>query len=121
MVGLPLAAHRAVDLNPEADFLGLVHNFSRAALDQNMAFVPRPSLVEKATGLLQEALLRNFCTPAQASKVCGVLGFLFTGAFGKVGRGGQQALRQRQYSDQPPFTLSNSLRAACKHLAGLLR
>jgi hypothetical protein len=37
------------------------------------------------------------------------MGFLFTGHFGKVGRGGQHALLQRQYSDTEPWSLSFSL------------
>ena len=39
------------------------------------------------------------CTSAQASKLCGVLGFTLTSLYSKVGRRVQHALPMRQYWD----------------------
>lgn len=61
---------------------------------------------EKAGAMLDEALRRDMCSPGQASKIRGVMGFMFTGAYGEVGRGGQTALLQRQYKDRAAFSLS---------------
>ena len=40
--------------------------------------------------------------------------------YGRVGRGGQQPLLQRQYSDSPPWALSDSLRRALDYLLDTL-
>ena len=120
-IGLPLAAQKAVDLTKEADFLGLSHKVEHAFSRGELEFEPRAKLLEKAEGLLVQALEANLCTPAQASKIRGVLGFIFTGAYGRVGRGGQQALLQRQYSDSEPFTLRNALRRSLQYLLDTLQ
>ena len=44
-------------------------------------------------------LVAYICTPAQARKLRGVLGFTLTGLYGKVGIGVQHALPMRQYWD----------------------
>ena len=54
-------------------------------------------------------------TPAQVGKLRGVLGFLATAYYGQVGRGGAHALLRRQYSDKPPWGLSNMLRRALQY------
>ena len=74
----------------------------------------------KANSLIENRLQEDSCTPAQASKIKGVLGFLFTRVYGRVGRGGQQPLLQRQYSDSPPWALSNSLQRTLEHLLDTL-
>ena len=73
--------------------------------------------MSKAVGLIQERIREDSCTPAQASKIRGVLGFLFKGLYGRVGRGGQQPLLQRQYSsDTQPWSLGHTLRRALEYL-----
>lgn len=81
MLGRPLAYHEATDMCQSCAFPGLVHDTSGAASEHRITFAPR------------EVLARDFCSPAQASEFRGVLGLVFTGAYGKVGRGGQSAWR----------------------------
>jgi hypothetical protein len=121
MVGLPLAPKKQVDLNDSADFLGLTHSVRDALRAGHIVFTPREALLEKARGLILQRLQEDSCTPAQASKIRGVLGFLFTGVYGRVGRGGQQPLLQRQYSDTHPWSLSHSLRRALEYLLDTLQ
>ena len=120
MVGLPLAEKKQVSLNQTADFLGLTHEVVGAAQSGEMTFTPRAGLPEEAGTLMSERLQEDSCTPARASKISGVLGFLFTGMHGRVGRGGQQPLLQRQYSDVPPWQLSNTMRRALEYLQDIL-
>jgi len=84
-------------------------------------FTPREQLLAKAVSLIQQRLQEDSCTPAQVSKIRGVLGFLFTGVYGRVGRGGQQPLLQRQYSDSPPWNLSHTLRRALEYLLDTMK
>ena len=105
IVGLPLAESKQVDLNGTADFLGMIREVADALQTGHVLFTPRTQLLAKATQLLakasdviQQRLQEDSCTPAQVNKIRGVLGFLFTGVYGRVGRGGQQPLLQRQYS-----------------------
>ena len=121
MVGLPLAEPKQGNLNMEADFLGLNRGMEGALRTDGITFTPRASLLVKAKSLIESRLQEGSCTPAQASKIRGVLGFLFTGLYGRVGCGGQQPLLQRQYSDALPWTLSTSLRRAFEYLLDTLR
>ena len=121
IVGLPLAEPKQVDLNSAADFLGLTHDVTEALQTGQVVFTPRSGLLTKAVSLLQERIHEDSCTPAQASKIRGVLGFLFTGMYGRIGRGGQQPLLQRQYSDSHPWNLSHTLRRALEYLMDTLR
>ena len=77
IVGLPLAEPKQVDLNPAADFLGLTHDVTNALQTGQVVFTPRSGLLAKAVSLIQERIHEDSCTPAQASKIRGVLGFLF--------------------------------------------
>ena len=120
MAGLPLAEPKQVDLNMQSDFLGLTHDMEDSLRTGEVNFQPRVGLLVKAKALIEARLQEGSCTPAQASKIRGVLGFLFTGMYGRVGRGGQQPLLQRQYSDVPPWTLSNSLNNALVYLLDTL-
>ena len=120
IVGLPLQASKQVDLRGSADFLGMHHTVTNALEGGVLLFTPREQLLTKATELIQRRLQEDSCTPAQVSKIRGVLGFLFTGVYGRVGRGGQQPLLQRQYSDAPPWTLSHTLRRALIYLQDVL-
>ena len=115
MMGIPLATEKEVDMCSQNDFLGLVHDVSQAALSGIVRFWPRQRLRDKAVQMLQTMLDKDYCTPAEASKARGVLGFLFTGTFGKVGRGGQQPLLQREYVDTRPYRLSRALKASLEY------
>ena len=77
-----------------------------------MQFRPRDRTLEKSITLQKESLEKNSCTPAEASKIRGLKGFTMTGMYGRVGRVGQGALKQRQYSDKEPWLLSGELRRA---------
>ena len=117
IVGLTLAESKQVDLNVPAGFLGKAHEVADALQTGHVLFTPRTQLLAKAIDLIQQRLQGYSCTPAQVSKIRGVLGFLFTGVYGRVGRGGQQPLLQRQYSDTQPWGLSHALRRALELLA----
>ena len=120
MVGLPLAEPKQVDFNMEADFLGFSHTIEGALQTGEVTFTPQAGFLVKAKSLIQSRLQEVSCTLAQASKIRGVLGFLFTGVCGREGRGGQPPLLQRQYSDSAPWSLSNSLRRALEYLLDTL-
>ena len=77
-------------------------------------------MLAKAVDLIQQRLQEDSCTPAQVSKTR-VLGFLFTGVHGRIGRGGQQPLLQRQYSDTQPWSLSHTLRRAFEYLQDTMK
>ena len=103
-------------MNGNADILGLIHEVADALQTGQVLFTPRVQLLAKAVGLIQQRLQEDSCTPAQVSKLRGVLGLLFTGVYGRVGRGGQQPLLQRQYPDTQPRGLSHTLRRALGYL-----
>jgi hypothetical protein len=82
--------------------------------------MPREALVVKAKQMLQERMKTYTTTPAEASKLRGVLGFTFTAYYGQVGRGGLTALLQRQYADSPPWANSHTLQRSYMYYWDLL-
>ena len=119
MLGLPLSAKKQVDLQVEADYLGLLHDVSQVAVRGVVSFRPRPAIKERVLALIDQAFKANSMTPADASKLRGVLGFISTASFGQVGRGGAQPLIFRQYADRPPFPLTHALRRALQYFRTL--
>ena len=120
IVGLPLQESKQVDLCDNADFLCMNHSVAGSLNTGQVQFTPRKQLLAKAGDLIQQRLQEDSCTPAQVSKIRGVLGFLFTGVYGRIGRGGQQPLLQRQSSDTHPWNLSHKLRRAFEYLLDTL-
>ena len=121
LLGTPFAPKKSVQLGPEADFIGLVHQVDECFQQGFVSLSPRPALVEKSCGMMREALDTDNLTPGQASKIRGTLGFVFTGCFGKVGRAGFGPLVQREYSDKHPFTLSHKLRRSLYFFLELIK
>ena len=54
--------------------------------------------------------------PCTNRNIRGVLGFLFTRMYGRIGRRGQQPLLQLQYSDSHPWNFSHKLKRALEYL-----
>ena len=121
IVGLPLQESKQVDLCDNADFLGMNNSVADALKPGQVLFIPRKQLLANAFDLIQQRLQEDSCTPAQVSKIRGVLGFLFTGVYGRIGRGGQQPLLQRQYSDTQAWNLSHTLRRAFGYLQDTMK
>jgi len=119
MIGVPLSTEKQTNLTSTCDFLGLVHDVTDCLRTGTIHFRPRDRLKEKCQDILMDRLVADTCTPAEAKKITGTLGFEFTGYYGKVGRGGQHALIQRQYSDRAPWALSKSLRKSLRYLYDL--
>ena len=94
--GFTLASAKRQVMAAAPDFLGLSHNVSRALSHDEVSFWPKQHLCAKLTTMLTERLDQRTTTPAQASKIVGVQGFLALGMYGQVGRGGIRPLRQRQ-------------------------
>ena len=121
MVGFPLQESKQVDLCDNADFLGMNHSVADALQTGQVLFTPRKQLLAKAVDLIQQRLQEDSRTSAQVGKIRGVLGFLFTGVYGRIGRGGQQPLLQRQYSDTRPWSLSHTLKRASEYLLDTMK
>ena len=108
-LGTPVAPSKTRGMSPSGDFLGVVHTFG-PSLDSNaISFRARDTLVEKAKTFIEAKRSEGRLTPGDASKLRGLLNFIARAAWHGVGKAGMGALRQRQYTDQPPWTLSNCL------------
>ena len=69
---------------------------------------------------MRQAIDRNSFPPGDASKLRGLLGFTATATWDGVGQAAMGPLKQRQYTDQPPWSLSNALRRSFEFLHVLL-
>jgi hypothetical protein len=120
LVGRPLSQQKQIDLQGSADYLGLRHDVTRALSDGLVSFSPREKLWEKVSAMMATFRSADWMSPAEASKLRGVLQFMSAGTYGRVGCGGMHALLRRQYSDTAPFRLTPSLRAACQYFEQVL-
>jgi hypothetical protein len=121
LLGTPAADEKRQALAEEGEFLGLRHDLRRCGdLAPAIEFWPREKLIQKALILIDEATDQNIVTPGPASKLRGMLGFLSTAMWHGVGTAATGALKQRQYSDREPWSLSNSLRRSLDYLRVVL-
>ena len=111
VLGSPWSPAKTQACGQEGDFLGLMHDVSRT--DEGIVrFWPRESLVDKVLSIIKIA--REVRLPAGvASKLYGVSNFIETGMFGRIGRAGLWAIKDRQketvFELTPPINLSFEL------------
>ena len=117
----PLAEAKQVNLTAEVDYLGLRHDVASCLSDGVVRFRPRPKIEEKILAEIGEREAEGSCTPAQASKLRGVLQFASLGMYGRVGAGGLRPLLQRQYADKPPWSLNQGLRNSFEFFKQLMQ
>jgi hypothetical protein len=111
MLGSPWAPAKSQVSSQEGDFLGLMHDVSRAE-EGVVRFWPRESLVAKVLSIINMA--REVGLPAGvASKLYGVSNFIETGMYARIGRAGLWAIKDRQkeisFEITPPISLSFEL------------
>ena len=85
LLGSPWAGGKSQAPGPKGDLLGLVHDFSDVA-EGVIRFLPREALIDKVEGMIRIAEESGLHS-GNAAKLYGVLNFLETGLFGRVGQG----------------------------------
>ena len=111
VLGSPWAAEKSQVSAYVGDFLGLMHDVSRAG-EGVVRFWPRDSLVSKVLSII--GMAREVGLPAgMASKLYGVFNFIETGMYARIGRAGLWAIKDRQkeavFEITPPISLSFDL------------
>ena len=108
LLGFGFKESKSQPMSSESTFLGLSHEVSHA-LDAEgfVEFKPREGLVEKAAASIEERLTAGTTTPAQASKLCGLVKFLALGLYNGVALAALGPLQQRQYFDSEPWANSS--------------
>eukprot|EP00971_Amphidinium_carterae_P207954 4126593-Amphidinium_carterae.1 len=91
------------------DFLGVTSCLQQAVTSGVVQCFPWERLVAKVRDHILQAQKNNVLTPAQAAKLRGMLTFTSQAMAGRIGRAAMGPLKQRQYVDSPPWTLSLSL------------
>eukprot|EP00435_Cladocopium_sp_Y103_P043755 s21_g12.t1 len=97
LLGTPFAEDKRQACASSGTFLGLDYNFETVNTMNSVTFWARERLQEKVSNMLDDAEFHQRLSPAQASKLYGVLNFLENGMFGRVGCGGLQAIKHHQY------------------------
>ena len=110
-LGTPCASAKQKRMAATGTFLGVDHDVSRAFEGRGtVSFWPKASMIAKIKGLFAEHRARNSLTPAEASKLRGILQWSSTAMFNGIGGAAMAPLKQRQYTDVPPWALSHALR-----------
>ena len=97
LLGTPFAEDKRQPMSHMGVFLGLEHDMSQALTQGVIHFWAKDKLVDKLRRLLQEAHKSEILTPGQASKIYGLANFFEQGVYGRVGTGGLNAIKERQY------------------------
>jgi hypothetical protein len=111
-LGSPWASAKTQSSSIEGDFLGLIHDVSRVEELGAVFFRPRGALAVKISSIIRIA--REVGLPAgTASKLFGISNFTEGGMYGRIGRAGLRAIKDRQketaFKITPAITLSFEL------------
>ena len=99
LLGFTLDPDKDGPMASQRHFLGLLLDLARALSDTSMMIHLKEGLAESLLSDIGSILSSNRCTPAEAAKLRGKLGWASCAMYGRCGRGGQAALVQRQYHD----------------------
>jgi hypothetical protein len=94
LLGSPWATEKSQASAHIGDFLGLMHDLSRAS-EGVLLFWPRESLVTKVLSIIRIARETGLHS-GTASKLYGVANFIETGMYSRIGRAGLWAVKDRQ-------------------------
>ena len=83
-------------MSSEGDFLGLVHDLSAAVSAGVVKLWVRDRLQDKLIDMMQQARREQRLMSGAASKLYGTANFFEQGTFGKIGRAGLNAVKDRQ-------------------------
>ena len=117
--GWPLAPSKAQKLAPRNTELGVVCDMSAAHKEGIVSLLPTDGRMQSILDDLRGHKAENRLTPAEASRISGRLGFLFTTTYRKVGRAACQPLFQRVNRDKT-FKFTKSLTHMLEFLEILL-
>ena len=104
LLGTPFAEEKKQKFSPTGTFLGIDFDFSEVPTSNCVTFWARERLLNKATTAISLARESGRFTPAQAAKLYGLLNFLESGMFGRVGCGGLRSIKDRQYGRETHLT-----------------
>ena len=115
--GVKLSTDKRKKMQCIQSFLGLLNDMSRMRDEHCIGYGCKASTRAKALRLLRTAIDQDYLSPAQASKIRGVVQWIDTGLFGRPCRGLLTAFTARQYWEiSPGWQLSQGLRTACATL-----
>jgi len=104
---------------PTGVFLGLEHDMTEATFTGEIAFWARAAIETKVFHSIKISRVKKSFPPGQASKFYGLSNFFNHGCFGKVGKAGLNAIKERQYSHDS--TLTQEIERAFAFMEDLVR
>ena len=117
LLGIRYSPNKRQPMSTWTIFLGHTYDWSQVASSGAATFGIKATTQAKATRLIVEHISTNSMSPAEASKLRGLLMWLDTGLTGRPCRGAMAALVARQYWERPPsHALSDSLRQALAYI-----
>ena len=117
--GAPPAPGKCMGPGLYRTFLGTGIRLADVALQGNLRLEARDATRHSICALIQEALSSRTLGSGTAAKLRGMLGWLATNSFGRIGRIGTFVLKQRQYGSDPGAVVHDAL-AACLEFLSIL-
>ncbi len=118
LVGTPFASDKQQAMASQGLFLGLTHDLTEAASHHRVRCWIRERLAQDITYIIVTAEKSSSLSPGMAAKLYGCVNFFELGVFGRVARGGLNAIKDRQYSRDTQ--LSSELRRAFHMILALV-
>ena len=97
VLGTPSAKEKKQQMQAEGDFLRLQHDMREAASTGVVRLWVRQCLIDNIMAIATTARREQELTPGAVATLCGCANFFQMGCFGRVGRAGLAAIKDRQY------------------------
>ena len=118
-IGSPFADAKRQHMAKTADFLGLEHDMANVLTQGEVKFWPRTRLREKLDEMVGEAIKTQRLQPGTASKLFGLMNFMNTGHYGRLGRSALRSIKDRQYESSS--LLTDDIVSSFEAMAAVLR
>ena len=116
VVGTPFAEKKRQVMGGSPTFLGQVNDLRGVPTRHEIVVRPKPERKDKVVGIVEAIRASGKCTPENAAKLRGLTQFYGNAMHGKIARGCNQALVERQYSGSDDWSLNQAVRDSLDYI-----
>ncbi len=119
-IGAGLREDKRTWMSRESQFLGIQHDLRSLRNEGYISFWPREGITAELRAMMAQFRGSKKCTPGQAAKFWGLLGFAAQAEYGQLGRTAMRPWKQRQTTDVAPWDLSLTMERSMDFVEVLL-
>ena len=119
-LGTRLSADKREWMAKQGIFLGIAHDLTTLLEEHDISLWPKEALEAELRKYIKQFRSTRQCPPGDASKFRGIAGLAASAQYGQLGRAPMRTFKQRQYTDKPPWGLSQTMERAIDFIEMLL-